>query len=69
MSKNVNVIAIDRVITFRSDGQQDLKAGEGVPVTATGNPKDKNAQVHGTARRQHWCCIVWMRQICRASRS
>ena len=44
----VNVLAIDRNIQFNSAGETDLKAGEGVLVTATGNPKDKNAQVHGT---------------------
>jgi hypothetical protein len=44
----VNVLAIDRNIQFNSAGETELKAGEGVPVTATGNPKDKNAMVHGT---------------------
>jgi hypothetical protein len=45
---NVNVQATDRVIVFRSTGDQELKVGEGTPVTATGSPKDKTATVHGT---------------------
>lgn len=47
-STNVNINHTDRQIIFRSTGETELKAGEGVPVTATGNPKDKTAQVHGT---------------------
>jgi hypothetical protein len=47
-STNVNILAIDRNIQFKSTGETDLKAGEGVPVVATGNPKDKTATVHGT---------------------
>ena len=47
-STNVNVQATDRVIVFRSTGDLDLRAGEGVPVVSTGNAKDKTAVVHGT---------------------
>lgn len=51
MGKNPNnkvkISAIDRNIEFNSNGETDLKAGEGVPVVATGNPKDKTATVHG----------------------
>jgi hypothetical protein len=46
-STNVNITHTDRQIIFRSTGDLDLRIGEGVPVAATGNPKDKNAQVHG----------------------
>jgi hypothetical protein len=46
---NVRVRGTDNVIIdFRSTGETDLKAGEGVPVVATGSPKDRTAQVHGT---------------------
>jgi hypothetical protein len=49
MSKNVNVQGSgNQQIIFRSTGDQDLRAGEGVPAVSTGNPKDKNATVHGT---------------------
>ncbi len=47
-NNRVRVLAIDRNIEFNSNGETDFKAGEGQPVVATGNSKDKNAQVHGT---------------------
>ena len=49
---NVNVQATDRVIVFRSTGDQELKVGEGTPVTATGSPKDKTCRdTGGTSHR------------------
>ena len=49
MSKNVNVQASsNQQIIFRSTGETDLRASEGKPVVATGNPKDKNPVVHGS---------------------
>jgi hypothetical protein len=46
-SKNIDINHTDRQIIFRSTGETELK-NEGKPVTVTGNPKDKNATVHGT---------------------
>jgi hypothetical protein len=46
---NVTVVGTDKVnIIFRSTGEQDLKAGEGMPVVSTGTAKDRTAVVHGT---------------------
>jgi hypothetical protein len=44
----VNVSAIDRNIQFNSAGETELKAGEGVPVTATGNPRTRMPWSMGT---------------------
>jgi hypothetical protein len=46
---NVTIIGTDKVqVIFRSTGDQDLRPSGGKPVGATGNPKDKNAVVHGS---------------------
>jgi hypothetical protein len=45
---NVNIQATDRVIVFRSTGDQDLRAGEGTPVVSSGSKVNGNAQAHGT---------------------
>jgi len=48
MGVNLNVQHTDRQIIFRSAGDLDFRVGEGVAVTATGDPKNNNAVVHGT---------------------
>jgi hypothetical protein len=47
-STNVNVQATDRVIVFRSTGDQDLRVSEGVPVVSSGSKVNGNVQAHGT---------------------
>jgi hypothetical protein len=45
---NVNVPVTDRVIVFRSTGDQDLRVGEGVPLVSSGSKVNGYAQVHGS---------------------
>ena len=46
---NVRIQGTDKVnIVFRSDGEQDLREGEGKPVVSSGDPKARTAVVHGT---------------------
>jgi hypothetical protein len=49
MSKNVTVSGTDKVqVVFSSPGETPSNPSAGKPIVVTGNPKDKNATVHGS---------------------